>query len=1019
MLRSLFSVFGLFATLLLSAQQYNFRNYSVADGLAQSQVYTICEDTRGYLWMGTRGGGISRFDGTQFVNYTEDHGLVNNYVLCITTDKRGDIWIGTDEGLSKFDGIRFEEIKLPGSRHKIRSVICGDDGKTWIGTEDTGLFVMENGKFSLYREGKVLPSKRINTLFKDSDGSIWAGTPLGVVHFLNGGGTKLYGKKEGLVFTDSWGIARDGNKQLWIATYGGGLFRLAKDGKLLRFTQDNGLTNNTVHCLTTDGAGRLWAGTASGVTRIAGKEVVNFTEREGLCSNVVMCITIDSWGNLWFGTSGGGVCRLDGERFIHFTEKSGDMGAWVYDVHCDRNGHMWFASSRGGVTEYDGTYYTNYYEGAGFTSAKVKCIGEDTSGRMWFGTSGEGAYSFKDGSFRHYTRSDGLSSNHFYCFLTDSMNRTWMGTAGGYITIYDPKDESFMKVGKKDGLTNDRIYSMCMDTKGNIWVGSGNGAFLMHYDSAGTRVKKAFHESEGLAGNFVRSVTCDKNDAIWFGTAGGGLSRYKRGQFTNYTNKDGIASNNVYSLIADKSNNIWVGTERGLDKVALKADGTISTIKHYGKGEGLRGIETSQNAACLDTASGVWFGTINGASVYHPEFDKVNKEPPKVHITGIRLFFDPIESTPYGSAAEGYKWFPVPDQLELPYTENHLRFEFSGIDLKNPDGVRYRWRLSDFETEWTPENSERIATYSNLQPGEYTFEVQGKNSDGYWSDIQKFTFRITPPYYATWTFRIAAVVIILLLLTLIFRWRLKRAQRRTKEQLDKVKLEKNLLELEQKALRLQMNPHFIFNALQSINGYIAMNDSAEARKYLAKFGKLMRMTLENSRNSYTTIEQEAELLYNYTALEAMSQGNRFTTHIEIDERINHESTFIPVMLIQPFVENAIIHGLKHKLEGGGELYIRFIIEGETDDKRCIVCEIEDNGVGRKKAAEYEAGIRKDHKSAALDITRERLKQMNLPTGQAGEEGKPVSSMEIIDLTDSNGEGCGTRVVIRIGNVIFE
>jgi sensor histidine kinase YesM len=249
--------------------------------------------------------------------------------------------------------------------------------------------------------------------------------------------------------------------------------------------------------------------------------------------------------------------------------------------------------------------------------------------------------------------------------------------------------------------------------------------------------------------------------------------------------------------------------------------------------------------------------------------------------------------------------------------------------------------------------------------------------------------------------------------------RLKRAQRRTKEQLDKVKLEKNLLELEQKALRLQMNPHFIFNALQSINGYIAMNDSAEARKYLAKFGKLMRMTLENSRNSYTTIEQEAELLYNYTALEAMSQGNRFTTHIEIDERINHESTFIPVMLIQPFVENAIIHGLKHKLEGGGELYIRFIIEGETDDKRCIVCEIEDNGVGRKKAAEYEAGIRKDHKSAALDITRERLKQMNLPTGQAGEEGKPVSSMEIIDLTDSNGEGCGTRVVIRIGNVIFE
>lgn len=1011
MLRKVALIFSVLIAALLHAQQYNFRNYSVADGLAQSQVYSVCEDARGYLWMGTRGGGISRFDGTQFTNYTEDHGLINNYVLCIETDKNGDVWIGTDEGLSKFDGIRFEEIKLPGSRHKIRSLICADNGKTWIGTEDTGLFVMEQGKFTLYREGKILPSKRINTLYEDTDKSIWAGTPLGVVHFLNDGSTKLFSKKDGLVFTDSWGIARDGKNQLWIATYGGGLFRLTKDNKMIRFTQDNGLTNNTIHCLSTDAAGRLWVGTASGVTRISGDEVVNFTEREGLCSNVVMSITIDSWGNLWFGTSGGGVCRLDGERFIHFTEKSGDMGAWIYDVHCDRNGHMWFASSRGGVTEYDGTYYTNYYEGAGFTSAKVKCIGEDTSGRMWFGTSGEGLYSFLNGSFTHYTRADGLSSNHFYCFLTDTLNRTWMGTAGGYITIYDPRDESFIKVGKKDGLTNDRIYSMSMDAKGNIWVGSGNGAFLMQYDSVSTRVRKAFHESDGLAGNFVRSITCDKSGNIWLGTAGGGISRYTGGKFINYTNKDGLASNNIYSLIADKKNQIWAGTERGLDRITADASGKITLIKHYGKGEGLRGIETNQNAACLDTSTGIWFGTINGASVYHPEFDKINKEPPKVHITGIKLFFDPIETTVYGKNANGYKWFPLPENLELPYTQNLLRFEFSGIDLKNPDGVKYRWRLIGFETEWTPENNERSATYSNLQPGDYTFEVQGKNSDGYWSEVQNFSFRITPPIYATWPFRIGVGLTILVLLVGIFRWRLKTAQRRNKEQLSKVKMEKDLLELEQKALRLQMNPHFIFNALQSINGYIAMNDSAEARKYLAKFGKLMRMTLENSRTSYTSVEQEAELLYNYTALEAMSQGNRFITEIEIDEAIQPESTFIPVMLIQPFVENAIIHGLKHKIEGGGVLRISFKLAHENK-MPFITVKITDNGVGRKKAAEYEAGIRKDHKSAALEITQARLKQMNEP-------GKPESSMRIEDLYDNNGEAAGTEVTITIGNVITE
>lgn len=1009
----------------LPAQQYNFQNYSVADGLAQSQVYATCEDARGYLWMGTRGGGLSRFDGNEFTNFTVDNGLVNDYILTIATDQIGDIWIGTDEGLSVFNGLSFTEVKLPGSPHKVRSIVCGKDGRTWIGTEDTGLFVLENGKTKLYREGKILPSKRINCLYEDKDGSIWAGTPMGTVQFKTDGTTLTLTKKDGLPATDVWSFARDSKDRLWFATYGGGLFRREKSGRFIRFTQDSGLANNTVHCMKTDRLGRLWIGTAGGVTRYDAGKVTNFSEREGLCSDVVMCLTTDSWGNLWFGTSGGGVCRLDGERFIHFNEKSGDMGAWVYAVHCDSAGHMWFASSRGGVTEYDGTYYTNYYEGAGFTSAKVKCMGEDTSGTLWFGTSGDGAYSFANGSFKHFTRSDGLSSNHFYCFLTDSLNRTWMGTAGGYVSIYDPTTEKFIKIGKKEGFSDpksDRIYSLGKDAEGNIWVGTaGGGVYLMQYDSTSTRVKKVFKENDGLAGNVVRSITCDLFGNMWFGTAGGGISRYNGKTFTSFSKEDGLASNNVYSMIADKIGHLWIGTEKGLDRVSYDIAGKITSVKHYGKGEGLTGIETSQNAACLDNGSGVWFGTINGASVYHPEFDFVNEAPPKVHITGIRLFFDRIEATPYAQKKEGYRWFAVPDSLVLPYTANLLRFEFTGIDLKNPQGVKFRWRLLGFEKEWTPENNERQATYSNLPPAEYTFEIQAKNSDGFWSEPQQFSFSITPPIYQTWPFRIAVGAGILMLLVLLFRWQLKLAQRRSKAQLEKVTASKHMLELEQKALRLQMNPHFIFNALQSINGYIAMNDSAEARKYLAKFGKLMRMTLENSRTSYTSIEQETELLYNYTALEAMSMGNRFTTHIDIDERIHHESTFIPVMLLQPFVENAIIHGLKHKIEGGGELHIRFILEGDIESKKgklpCIVCEIEDNGVGRKKAAEYEAGIRKDHKSAALEITEERLEQMN--DSESVRQGKPKSSLSIIDLEDAERNPLGTKVVVRIGNVVFE
>jgi ligand-binding sensor domain-containing protein len=1017
---------GLFLCFLsgfLSAQQYNFRNYSVADGLAQSQVYAICEDTRGYLWLGTRGGGVSRFDGTEFRNFKTYDGLVNDFVRTIETDQEGNVWIGTDEGACIFNGLSFSEVKLPGSPHTVRSIVCAKDGRTWIATEDTGLFVLENGNVTVYREQApdskskfdILPSVWVNCIYEDTDGTMWIGTARGVIHFKSDGTTEKFTRDNSIPGTaDIYSIARDGLGRIWFASYGSGLYQLQKNGKFTRFQQAEGLANNTSHCLQVDRLGRLWAGTAGGVTRIDGNEITTFTELQGLSSNAVSSIAEDSWGNMWFGTSGGGLCRLDGERFIHFNEKSGDMGTWVYTVFCDTLNHMWFATSNGGVTEYDGEYFTNYYDGAGFTSYKVRAMTQDTAGKIWFGTTGDGVYSLANGSFSHYTRADGLSLSVISCLMVDSLNRTWIGTAGGYISIYDPATETIVKVGKDSGFGDSksaRVNSIAMDAQGNVWVGTtGAGAYLMEYDSAHTRVKKQYTTANGLAGNVIRSITTDNYGNLWFGAAGG-ITSYDGTTFTTFTIKDKFASDNVYSLLADKAGHLWVGTEKGVDRALYDASGKITSVKHYGKGEGFAGIEVSQNAACLDTGTGVWFGTINGASVYHQEFDFINETPPKIHITGIRLFFDPIEKTEYGAKEDGYKWFPIPESLVLPYEKNHLRFEFTGIDLRNPEGVKFRWRLVNFETEWVPENTERQATYPNLHPGEYTFQVQAKNSDGYWSEMETFSFRITPPIYQTWPFRFAVGGGILLLLIILFRWRLKRAQRRGKELLTKVRLEKHVLELEQKALRLQMNPHFIFNALQSINGYIARNDSAEARKYLAKFGKLMRMTLENSRTSYTSIEQETELLYNYTALEAMSHANPFQTIIEIDERIKHESTFIPVMLIQPFVENAIIHGLKHKIEGGGELHIRFKLAGEGD-QQYIICEVQDNGVGRKKAAEYEAGIKKDHKSAALEITRDRLKQMN-------EAGKPKSDMEILDVEDANGESLGTKVVIRIGNVVFE
>ncbi|MBI3512119.1 MAG: histidine kinase [Bacteroidetes bacterium] len=1010
----------IFSAEKISAQQYNFRNYSVADGLAQSQVYAMAEDPRGYLWLGTRGGGLSRFDGQQFRTFNEDDGLPSAFIDCIRIDKKGNIWIGTDEGACWYDGEQFHALDFSGTRGQVNDFYFSDDGKAFIATNDSGVVVLKDNsalKRIYYNHG--LPTNRVYCICGGNNNELWFGTEQGAVKYVNDK-TIFFGKQEGFPVLGYRAIITDEQHRILFGTYGAGIIILSDSG-VSRFGVDDGLSNNSVQCMIKDNANRIWVGTPSGVTRISGNEMKQFSEREGLCSNVVMSLLVDSWGNTWFGTSGGGACVLDGERFIHFNEKSGDMGTWVYAVHCDKKGHTWFGTSRGGATEYDGTYYTNYYEGAGFTTFKIKSFAEDTSGTIWFGTVGDGAYSLQNNSFRHYAHSDGLSSNFVNSILIDSLGRTWFATAGGGISIYDPRTETYTRIGNKQGLRNPRINFLESDRDGNIWACSqGSGIYLMKYDSSGTSVAKNFTTSKGLASDMVRSATCDLSGKMWFGTAGGGISRYDAigeggNYFRNFTRKDSLASDNIYLLITDHSGNIWSGTEKGLDKIALDANGNFLSLKHYGKGEGLSGIEVSTNAACVDSSGHVWFGTINGASVYHPENDYVTHEAPLVHFTGIKLFFDPIENTEYGKGKRSDKWFPLPDSLVLPYSQNHLRFEFTGIDLRNPEGVRFRWKLSGFEKNWTPENTERQATYSNLAPGDYTFELQAKNSDGYWSAVKRFSFHITPPVWATWPFRIGVSLLAVLLVLIVFSWRVRIIKRKAREKVQKLSLEKNILELEQKALRLQMNPHFIFNALQSIQGFIAGNDPAEARKYLAKFGKLMRITLENSRTAYTSIAQEAESLEYYLGLEALCHGNRFSFSIETDPKIDPEAVFIPVMLIQPFVENAVIHGM-NPLEanaacptgsfGRGKIIVRFL---RKDDS--VICEVEDNGVGREKAAAFESEMKKDHKSAALEITRERLSQAN--------EGKTKSKLEIIDLKDENGFALGTKVVITIGNVVFE
>ncbi len=461
-----------------------------------------------------------------------------------------------------------------------------------------------------------------------------------------------------------------------------------------------------------------------------------------------------------------------------------------------------------------------------------------------------------------------------------------------------------------------------------------------------------------------------------------------------------LTYNNIYFLIFDDEQNLWAGSQKGVDKITLNEERNIKEVKHFGASEGFVGIETCQNAALKDSQGNLWFGTVNGVTKYNPSYTTQNTIPPKVRITDIRLFYKSLYETEYKDWIQN--WNHLKDSLVLPHRQNHLEFEFLGINHPNPSKVTYEWRLLGAEENWSPRSTRNNVTYSNLLPGDYTFQLKGFNEEGIADkNPLELSFSIKPPFWQLWWFRLTCLGALLFIIAAIIRGRVNRVRREAKRAQEQLELENSLLSLKQKALQLQMNPHFIFNALNSIQNLIVQNDSKTARYQLAKFSKLMRAILEHSRSNAISLEQEIETLENYIAIERLSSGNEFHYNIQIEPDIKPADTYIPPMMIQPFVENAIIHGIA-PLHKNGIVNISFAQKQEN-----IHCTIEDNGVGFEQAQKSKAKALGDgHQSAALQVTQERLDIL---------QSKPIPSpsLDIQEIILKDGSIGGTKVLIRV------
>jgi len=985
-LKKLIYLFFIFYGTFSFAQQYNFKRYSVSDGLAQSQVYALLEDHEGYIWMGTQGGGLSKYDGKNFQTFTTKDGLSNNYIQALCLDDEGNVFIGTQAGLTIYYGRKFEN--HPGNIGlKIESITQDSLGIMWLGTNQ-GLYVFQDDSLQKYLPENTLLKQYTYDVVIDKNNVKWLASDIGLIKIANG---KIDVYKNNFGFKSNFlnALFIDAQEKLWVATYGDGVF-LFENNKF----SPVGLQKKDIifDFLAVDD--NLWMGTLrNGITVLDTKTFSssNFKEDSGLPGNQVRALIQDSWGNIWVGLSGSGVACYTGQRFEYYSRDNGLPGRQIYAIEQGEESALYLGISDQGLYRFNPTILQKFKHIEGVNQVKVKALFRDNSNRLWVGTDSKGCYLLENDSL---IKLNGLSVDWIKCFAEDHQGNIYIGTAGGGINRVTFTDSSYYQVDlitSHDGLNENRITDLVADSLGRVWFATpSNGIGVIFPDKS----ILTFKQEDGLGSNDVRSLTIDNHQTLWIGSPSSGITTMDlSANELSFSPFEYSHNHVIYFLQFDANDDLWIGTESGLDKVILDNQREAVKTYHYSKPDGFLGVETCTNSSLLDKEGQLWFGTIDGFCKTLAEEKIANTVAPKLKIEQVNLFYKPLQETHLKSYLNAHG--QIKDTLVLTYEQNHLTFNFKGIDLINPEKVRYQWILRGQEESWSPFSESQQVSYSNLEPGAYQFTVKSCNKDGVCNPVPEVVnFVILAPFWQKIWFKIAGIGGLIFGFLLIAGLIIRNIRKKSREKNQRLTLEKNVLELEQKALRLQMNPHFIFNSLNSIQGLIAANDNKNARLSLTKFSRLMRLTLENSRKSFISVDQEIAVLTNYLDLEKHTHQNKFDYKIEAEEESLEE--LIPPLLIQPFVENAVIHGVLPKKDKG-LINITFKVK-----KASLIIHIQDNGIGRSKASEKNQSIQDYHKSTGLDVTRERIENLGQDDG-----------IEFVDLMDEDGRAEGTLVKIQL------